>query len=191
VLAVNTPMAYRSGTVGQFLPAIDYRLVPVAGIAQGGMLHVKGPNLMSGYLRFEAPGQLIPPRSEAGEGWYETGDVVGVDADGFVSIVGRVKRFAKIAGEMISLEVVEKLALQAAAGASHAATTQADGARGEAIVLFTEDRKLTRDMLVATAGRLGVPEIAVPRKIVPVDSLPLLGTGKTDYVMLKRWAETA
>jgi acyl-[acyl-carrier-protein]-phospholipid O-acyltransferase/long-chain-fatty-acid--[acyl-carrier-protein] ligase len=92
---------------------------------------------------------------------------------------------------MISLEVVEKLALQAAPGGAHAATTQTDSARGEAIVLFTEDRSLTRDMLVAAAGRLGVPEIAVPRKIAPVDSLPLLATGKTDYVMLKRLAETA
>jgi acyl-[acyl-carrier-protein]-phospholipid O-acyltransferase/long-chain-fatty-acid--[acyl-carrier-protein] ligase len=191
VLAVNTPMAYRSGTVGQFLPAVEYRLVPVSGISAGGMLHVKGPNLMSGYYRFESPGQLIPPRSAVGVGWYETGDVVSVDAQGFVSIVGRVKRFAKVAGEMISLEAVEKIALQAAAGASHAATTQIDGTRGEAIVLFTDDRKLSRDMLVAAAGQLGVPEIAVPRKIVAVDSLPLLATGKIDHVTLKRWAETA
>lgn len=189
VLAVNTPMAYRSGTVGQLLPCVEHRLIPVPGIEKGGMLHVRGPNVMSGYYRFDAPGQLQPPSSEAGEGWYETGDVVSIDNDGFVSIVGRVKRFAKVAGEMVSLEVVEKLAAQASPAAIHGASTQADGARGEAIVLFTTDAALTRDALSASAKTLGIPEIAVPRKIQRVDALPLLGTGKTDYVSLKRMAE--
>jgi acyl-[acyl-carrier-protein]-phospholipid O-acyltransferase/long-chain-fatty-acid--[acyl-carrier-protein] ligase len=189
VLAVNTPMAYRSGTVGQLLPCIEHRLIPVPGIDKGGMLHVRGPNVMSGYYRYDAPGQLQAPSSEAGEGWYETGDVVAIDDDGFVSIVGRVKRFAKVAGEMVSLEVVEKLATQASASATHGATSQPDGARGEAIVLFTTDAALTRDALSASAKTLGIPEIAVPRKIQRVDALPLLGTGKTDHVTLKRMAE--
>jgi len=189
VLAVNTPMAYRSGTVGQLLPCIEHRLIPVPGIEKGGMLHVRGPNVMSGYYRYDNPGQLQPPSSEAGDGWYETGDVASIDDDGFVSIVGRVKRFAKVAGEMVSLEVVEKLALQASPSAMHAASTQADGARGEAIVLFTTDAALTRDALSASAKTLGIPEIAVPRKIQHVDVLPLLGTGKTDYVSLKKLAE--
>ncbi len=189
VLAVNTPMAYRSGTVGQLLPCIEHRLIPVPGIEKGGMLHVRGPNVMSGYYRYDNPGVLQAPSSEAGEGWYETGDVVSIDDDGFVSIVGRVKRFAKVAGEMVSLEVVEKLATQASAGAMHGATTQPDGARGEAIVLFTTDATLTRDALSASAKSLGIPEIAVPRKIQRVDALPLLGTGKTDHVTLKRMAE--
>ncbi|MBU0621045.1 MAG: bifunctional acyl-ACP--phospholipid O-acyltransferase/long-chain-fatty-acid--ACP ligase [Gammaproteobacteria bacterium] len=190
VLAVNTPMAYRSGTVGQFLPCIEYRLNPVPGIDKGGMLHVRGPNVMSGYYRYDNPGVLQPPSSEAGEGWYETGDVVSVDEDGFVSIVGRVKRFAKVAGEMVSLEVVEKLATQASAAAMHGATTQTDGARGEAIVLFTTDAALTREALSAAARTLGIAEIAVPRRIQKVDTLPLLGTGKTDYMTLKKMAET-
>lgn len=189
VLAVNTPMAYRSGTVGQLLPCIEYKLIPVPGIDKGGMLHVRGPNVMSGYYRFDAPGQLQPPSSDAGDGWYETGDVVAIDDDGFVSIVGRVKRFAKVAGEMVSLEVVEKLAVQASPTAMHGASTQADGARGEAIVMFTTDAALTRDALSAAAKTLGIPEIAVPRKIQRVDVLPLLGTGKTDYVSLKKMAE--
>ena len=189
VLAVNTPMAYRTGTVGQLLPSIEHKLIPVPGIDKGGMLHVRGPNVMSGYYRYDNPGQLQPPSSEAGEGWYETGDVVAIDDDGFVSIVGRVKRFAKVAGEMVSLEVVEKLAVQASPTAMHGATTQADGARGEAIVLFTTDAALTRDALSASAKALGIPEIAVPRKIQRVDALPLLGTGKTDYVALKKMAE--
>lgn len=191
VLAVNTPMAYRGGTVGQFLPAIEYQLHPVAGIARGGMLHVRGPNLMSGYYRHEAPGRLQPPSSEAGEGWYETGDVVAVDEEGFVSIVGRVKRFAKVAGEMVSLEVVEKVAVLASATGLHAATSRADGNRGEAILLFTTDRALTREALADAARRSGVAEIAVPRTIVAIEALPLLGTGKVDYVSLKKLAETA
>jgi len=189
VLAVNTPMAYRSGTVGQLLPCIEHRLIPVAGIEKGGMLHVRGPNVMSGYYRFDNPGVLQPPASEAGAGWYETGDVVSIDGDGFISIVGRVKRFAKVAGEMVSLEVVEKLATHASPSALHAASTQTDGARGEAIIIFTTDTALTREALSATAKTLGNPEIAVPRKIQYVETLPLLGTGKTDYVTLKRMAE--
>ena len=190
VLAVNTPMAFRSGTVGQFLPGLQHQLVAVPGIPTGGMLHVKGPNLMSGYLRFEKPGVLETPTSSVGEGWYETGDVVELDDDGFVKIVGRVKRFAKVAGEMVSLEAVEKLAL-AASSASHAASTQPDPTRGETILLFTTDRSLSREKLQAAARDGGWPEIAVPRRIIAVDALPLLGTGKIDYVTLKTWAEKA
>lgn len=191
VLAVNTPMAFRSGTVGQFLPGIQYQLVPIPGIAAGGMLHVKGPNLMSGYLRFENPGVLQPPTSPAGDGWYETGDVVELSDEGFVKIVGRVKRFAKVAGEMVSLEAVEKLAASTSPTAAHAASTQPDPARGETILLFSTDPALNREQLQATARSGGWPEIAVPRRIITVDALPLLGTGKIDYVSLKQWAERA
>jgi len=190
-LAMNTPMAYRTGSVGQLFPGIEARVIPVPGIDKGGMLHVRGPNVMSGYYRFEAPGVLQAPSSEAGPGWYETGDVVDIDEDGFISIVGRVKRFAKIAGEMVSLEVVEKLANTASPAAMHGASSQADGARGEALVLFTTDAALTRDALAQAARNLGIPEIAVPRRIQRVDALPLLGTGKTDYVALKKLAEAA
>lgn len=192
VLAVNTPMAYRSGTVGQLLPGIEARLLPVPGIAQGGILHVRGPNLMSGYYRFERPGVIEPPASdELGAGWYNTGDVVTLDDEGFVRIQGRVKRFAKIAGEMVSLEVVEKIAATAAPAAQHGATTQADPQRGEALVLFTSAASLSREQLLEAARRTGLPELAVPRRIVRVDSLPLLGTGKVDYLALKSMAETA
>lgn len=191
VLAVNTPMAYRTGTVGNLLPGIEHRLVPVPGIENGGILHVRGPNVMAGYLRVEKPGVLQPPQSDIGEGWYETGDVVEFDDDGFMRIVGRVKRFAKIAGEMVSLEVVEKLATATSPGLLHAASSQPDAAKGEALVLFTTDANLSRELLATKARELGIPELAVPRKILRVDALPLLGTGKTDYVTLKRMAESA
>jgi len=191
VLAVNTPMAYRTGTVGQLLPGLHSKLFPVPGIDRGGILHVSGPNIMSGYLRVEKPGVVQAPESEAGSGWYNTGDVVDVDGDGFLRIVGRVKRFAKVAGEMISLESVEKLATQASPTGQHATSTQIDEARGENVVLFTTDTALTRETLQAAARAGGFPEIAVPRKIKLVEALPLLGTGKIDYVTLKQWAETA
>jgi acyl-[acyl-carrier-protein]-phospholipid O-acyltransferase/long-chain-fatty-acid--[acyl-carrier-protein] ligase len=191
VIAVNAPMAYRTGTVGQLLPGIEHKLVPVPGIADGGILHVKGPNVMSGYYRYDKPGVLEAPKSEAGEGWYDTGDVVEIDSDGFVRIQGRVKRFAKIAGEMVSLEVVEKIAAAASPAKVHAASTQPDPARGEALVLFTTDAQLARDALQNTARSLGLPELAVPRKLVVLEALPLLGTGKTDYVTLKQMAEQA
>lgn len=186
VLAVNTPKACRFGTVGEFLPGIEYKLVPVPGIEEGGALHVKGPNVMSGYYRFENPGVLEPTMSDEGYGWYATGDVVKVE-DGFVSIVDRVKRFAKIGGEMVSLSVVEKIA-ERAAGGMHAVTTAADAAKGEALVLFTTNPDLKREALSAAAKDMGASELAVPRKIVVVDALPLLGTGKTDYVALKKMA---
>lgn len=191
VLSVNTPMAYRTGTVGHLLPGIESKLEPVPGIEGGGLLHVRGPNVMSGYLRFEKPGELEPPSSSMGDGWYGTGDIVSFDEDGFLKIVGRVKRFAKVAGEMVSLEVVEKMAAMASPSAAHAASTQADPQRGETIVLFTTDATLTRDSLQTVARDNGWPEIAVPRKIQRVDALPLLGTGKLDYVTLKTWAESA
>ena len=188
VLAVNTPMAYRPGTVGQFLPGIEYQLVPVAGIHQGGQLHVRAANMMSGYLRVEAPGKIEPPRSSLGEGWYDTGDIISVDEDGFVHIEGRVKRFAKIAGEMISLESVERIAQAASPEMQHAASSRADEVRGEALVLFTLDPELSRERLLAAAQSLGLPEIAVPRVIRRVDELPLLPTGKVDYLRLKTLA---
>lgn len=193
VIAVNTPMAYRSGSVGQLLPGLQAQLVSVPGIENGGLLHVKGPNLMSGYYRYNQPGVLEPPASELGEGWYSTGDIVEIDADGFLHIRGRVKRFAKIAGEMISLEVVEKIAQTATSAATptpmHAATTRTDPQRGEAIVLYTTDATLTREALLAAAREAGAPELAVPREIRAIDALPLLGTGKIDHVTLKTWAE--
>jgi acyl-[acyl-carrier-protein]-phospholipid O-acyltransferase/long-chain-fatty-acid--[acyl-carrier-protein] ligase len=191
VLAVNTPMAYRTGTVGQFLPGIEHRLVEVPGIDKGGLLHVRGPNVMAGYLKHDQPGVLQAPASDVGDGWYETGDIVELDDDGFIRIVGRVKRFAKVAGEMVSLESVEKLATAASPDKPHAASSQSDPAKGEALVLFSTDPALVREALQFKARELGYPELAVPRKIVFLDALPLLGTGKIDHVTLKRMAESA
>ena len=187
VLAVNTPMAYRRGTVGQFLPGIEWRLESVPGIDQGGILHVRGPNVMAGYLRASAPGVLEPTRSELGEGWYNTGDIVELDDDGFVTICGRLKRFAKIAGEMISLELVERLATLACPEGQHAASSRPDESKGEALVLFSTVA-LSNELLARTAREQGMPALAVPRDLRQLEALPLLGTGKTDYVTLKQLA---
>ncbi|HEY6093808.1 MAG TPA: bifunctional acyl-ACP--phospholipid O-acyltransferase/long-chain-fatty-acid--ACP ligase [Gallionellaceae bacterium] len=191
VLAVNTPMAYRTGTVGPLLPGMEHRLTSVPGIEHGGVLHVRGPNVMSGYYLFDNPGVLKPPASDMGDGWYSTGDVVEIDEDGFVQIRGRVKRFAKVAGEMVSLEVVEQIANRASPAGQHAASTQSDAQRGENVVLFTTDEALTRDALKTAAQATGSPELAIARKIIHLKELPLLGTGKTDYVSLKNMAESA
>lgn len=190
VLSVNTPMAYKAGTVGVLLPGIEAKLEAVPQITDGGLLHVRGPNLMLGYYLFDRPGVLLPPSSSAGDGWYATGDIVAIDANGFLAIKGRVKRFAKVAGEMVSLEVVEAIANSAAPGFMHASSTQADPQRGESIVLFTTAPELARDALQRVARELGHAELAVPRSIVHLKQLPLLGTGKIDYVQLKQLAET-
>lgn len=189
VLSVNRPDNNRPGTVGPLLPGIEARVLPVEGIARGGELHVRGRNLLSGYYLPEKPGVLTPPWSSLGEGWYNLGDVVEIDADGYLTILGRLKRFAKVAGEMISLEVVEGLARAASPEAMHAATCVPDPERGEIIVLFTTDAALTRERLAQAARARQLPEIALPRRIRVVDSLPVLGTGKINYLLLKTWAE--
>ena len=187
VVAVNVPMACRIGSVGKFVPGLEYRIEPVPGIDTGGVLSVRGPNVMKGYLLYANPGVI--DSSSLRDGWYDTGDIVVIDDEDFVYIRGRVKRFAKIAGEMVSLEVVEQIAAKAAPGFAHAASTRPDAAKGEAIVLFTTSPSLTRDRLTAVAKTMGASELAVPRAIVCLAEIPLLGTGKTDYVRLKTLAE--
>lgn len=184
VLAVNTPVANRHGSVGTLIPALEAKLELVPGIEDGALLWVRGPNLMLGYYVHENPGIIQP----CVDGWHNTGDIVSIDADGFVFIKGRIKRFAKIAGEMVSLETVESVASHASPQHLHASSTQTDAQRGENIVLFTTDPTLNREMLLASAKALGIGELAIARKIVVVETLPLLGTGKTDYVTLNKMA---
>jgi acyl-[acyl-carrier-protein]-phospholipid O-acyltransferase/long-chain-fatty-acid--[acyl-carrier-protein] ligase len=176
-IAVNTPMHFKAGTVGRLLPGIDYQVEPVPGVAASGRLSVSGPNVMLGYLRADAPGVLQPPPG----GWYDTGDIVDIDADGFVTIKGRMKRFAKIAGEMVPLGAVEELVAKAFPKAASAVVALPDAKKGERLVLLTT-AAVERSALATAARESGLPELFVPRTIVRVPAIPLLGSGKIDYV---------
>jgi acyl-[acyl-carrier-protein]-phospholipid O-acyltransferase/long-chain-fatty-acid--[acyl-carrier-protein] ligase len=186
-LTMNTPMHNRPGAVGRLLPGITYRLEPMPGIEEGGKLMVAGPNVMAGYLRIEKPGVLDPPK----DGWYDTGDIVSIDEEGYVHIQGRAKRFAKVGGEMISLAAVENIVSELWPGHTHAVVNLPDARKGERLVLVTDFQDAQRDALMAYARSNGISEISIPRSIVKVARVPLLGSGKMDYVGIKALAEEA
>ena len=177
VLAMNTPIANKAGTVGRLSPLMRARLEPVAGIAEGGRLFVAGPNVMLGYCRPENPGALEAPA----EGWHDTGDIVTIDTHGYIAIKGRAKRFAKIGGEMVSLAAVETLAAEAFPGATLAVVSLPDTRKGERLVLMTTDPAVERDTLSRRARARGAAELMVPADVLLIESLPLLGSGKPDY----------
>jgi acyl-[acyl-carrier-protein]-phospholipid O-acyltransferase / long-chain-fatty-acid--[acyl-carrier-protein] ligase len=178
VLAINTPLANKSGTVGRMAPLMEARLEPVPGIMEGGRLYVRGPNVMLGYMRAENPGVLEAPP----EGWHDTGDIVAIDAQGYISIKGRAKRFAKIAGEMVSLSAVEALSAELWPSLITVVVAVPEARKGEKLVLLTTDAACTRDAFQKHAKAKGVSELNVPSEILVVDKIPLLGSGKPDYV---------
>jgi acyl-[acyl-carrier-protein]-phospholipid O-acyltransferase/long-chain-fatty-acid--[acyl-carrier-protein] ligase len=179
ITSVNTPMYYKAGTVGRFMPSMEYKLEPIPGINEAGQLHVKGPNIMQGYYLADKPGKLVPPKSIYGKGWYNTGDIVHVDDEGYISIRGRSKRFAKVSGEMVSLTAIEQLAANAWPNALHAATSIPDAKKGELVILLTTQKDATTQALAAASP--GVAAISLPKKILVVDQIPMLATGKINY----------
>ena len=184
VIAVNAPEHNKHGTVGQFLPGIEWRLEAVPGIEGGQKLYVRGPNVMRGYLDPTKPFgiDLLP------QGWHDTGDVIDVDEDGYITILGRVKRFAKVGGEMVSLNAVESYAQHVWSDNLHAAVALPDSRKGERIILFTDKQDATAEDLQAWCKANGASELAIPKRIVPIPEIPVLGSGKTDYVALQRLA---
>ncbi len=178
VLAINTPLANKSGTVGRLAPLMEARLDPVSGITDGGRLYVRGPNVMLGYMRAENPGVLEPPH----EGWHDTGDIVAIDAQGFITIKGRAKRFAKIGGEMVSLSAVEAMSAELWPSLITLVVSVPDARKGEKLVLMTTDPACTREAFAKYARQKGASDLSVPGEVLVVDRIPLLGSGKPDYV---------
>ncbi|MCB9978140.1 MAG: acyl-[ACP]--phospholipid O-acyltransferase [Rhodospirillales bacterium] len=187
VIAVNSAMHRRDGTVGRFLSGMEYRLEAVQGVEDGGRLFVRGPNVMLGYYKAERPGVIQPPE----EGWHDTGDIVSVDSDGFVKILGRAKRFAKIAGEMVSLAQVESLADALWPESQNAVVALPDPRKGERLILVTTNVDAAREDLSAYIAKVGVTALCVPAAILCVPKMPVLGSGKLDYPAITGLAKAA
>ena len=185
-LALNSPMHARGGTVGRLLPGIEYRLEDVPGVDEGGRLYVRGPNVMLGYLKANNPGVLQPPE----EGWYDTGDIVSIDEEGYIKILGRAKRFAKIAGEMVSLTSVEVMVKSVYPDYDHAVAATPDKRKGEQLVLVSTNEEAVKADLSKYASEKGISELSVPKTILYIDKIPVLGSGKTDYAALQKFVES-
>jgi acyl-[acyl-carrier-protein]-phospholipid O-acyltransferase/long-chain-fatty-acid--[acyl-carrier-protein] ligase len=177
VAAVNTAIHNRDGTVGRLLPGMKMRIEPVEGIAEGGRMFLSGPNVMMGYMSADRPGEIQPLPS----GWQDTGDIVRVDREGFITITGRAARFAKIAGEMVPLGAIEMLVQSLWPEESHAVVSVPHAKRGERIVLVTTAAAADPESLRRLGKQAGLAELAVPGDIVKVAEIPVLGSGKTDY----------
>jgi acyl-[acyl-carrier-protein]-phospholipid O-acyltransferase / long-chain-fatty-acid--[acyl-carrier-protein] ligase len=185
VVAVNRPRASRAGTVGTLLPGMEARLEPVAGVGQGGRLYLRGPNVMLGYLT--ADGVITAPP----EGWFDTGDLATLSADGFLTIVGRLKRFARIGAEFISLEAVEAHARALWPNARHAALVTRAARGGEEIVLVTDQPDASPEALRAWVKAHGLRAIEAPRRVLASVTVPTLAMGKIDYEAARSLAEPA
>jgi acyl-[acyl-carrier-protein]-phospholipid O-acyltransferase/long-chain-fatty-acid--[acyl-carrier-protein] ligase len=176
VVGVNKRGRNKPGSIGLALARTKTSLAPVEGIEEGGRLIVKGPNIMKGYINTD--GSIVPP-PETG---YDTGDIVTIDDDGFITIIGRARRFAKIGGEMVSLAYVEEAVQEVWPDEPHAAVSvSGDDTKGESIVLLTERKNADREELRAALVKNGMAEISIPKRVIVVDVLPRIGVGKVDY----------
>lgn len=180
VLCINSLIEPRVGSVGRFMPGINWRLETMEGVTEGGRLFVRGPNIMRGYLNLDANAQF-----QSQGGWYDTGDIVRVDEDGYVYVLGRLKRFAKISGEMVSLTAVE----DALGGAfpefgmrcQVAIVAVPDEDKGERLVAATNEARLQFDQIRAVLKAKGFSNLCVPREVRFVKEIPKLGTGKVNH----------
>jgi acyl-[acyl-carrier-protein]-phospholipid O-acyltransferase/long-chain-fatty-acid--[acyl-carrier-protein] ligase len=184
-LALNTPMFNKFGTVGRILPGMEARLEKVEGVEEGGRLYVRGPNVMLGYLQADNPGVLERPV----EGWHDTGDIVAIDEQGFLTIKGRARRFAKVGGEMISLAALEALASELWPNALSAVVAVPDPRRGERLILLTQQKGATRGDFQSFAKAKHASELMIPSEVWVLDKLPVLATGKADMVAVGKLVE--
>ncbi len=186
VVTGNNSVFNRFGSIGKLLPAVEYRIEPVPGIEKGGELWVKGPNIMLGYYLPDNPGVLVPPEN----GWYKTGDVVEIDEIGFVYIRDRIKRFAKIGGEMVSLTAVLDMVVNAygwmGSDFEYGVVAIPHESKGEQIVLVTTNKQVEQSVLHEYVKNNGLSELFLPRLIMYRDSIPTFATGKTDNITLKK-----
>ena len=184
-LALNTPMFNRFGTVGRILPGMEARLEKVEGVEEGGRLYVRGPNVMLGYLKVDNPGVLERPP----EGWHDTGDIVTIDEQGFITIKGRARRFAKVGGEMVSLAAVEALASDLWPNALSAVVAVPDPRKGERLILLTQQKDATRSDFQSFARAKHASDLMIPAEVWVLDKLPVLGTGKVDMMAVGKLVE--
>ena len=183
VMALNTPMFNKFGTVGRLLPGMTEKLEKVEGVDEGGRLYVSGPNVMLGYLRADQPGVLEPPH----DGWHDTGDIVAIDKEGFIAIKGRAKRFAKIGGEMVSLAAVEMLAAELWPDNITAVTAIPDARKGERLIMVTDKHGAIRSDFMAYARSKHASELMFPAEVIVLDKLPMLGSGKVDNLAVAKF----
>ncbi len=120
------------------------------------------------------------------DGWHDTGDIVTIDDQGFIAIKGRAKRFAKIAGEMVSLAAVEVLAGECWPGQLSAVASLPDAKKGERLILVTEAKGATRAAFQSFAKSKGASELMLPAEVLVVDAVPVLGSGKLDFVGVQK-----
>jgi acyl-[acyl-carrier-protein]-phospholipid O-acyltransferase/long-chain-fatty-acid--[acyl-carrier-protein] ligase len=180
VICLNSLVEPRVGSVGKFMPGMEWKLEPMDGVPDGGRLLVRGPNVMRGYLNPEAHAKF-----HALGGWYDTGDIVKVDDEGFAYVLGRLKRFAKISGEMISLTAVE----DALAGAfpqfglrcQVAVVAVPDEEKGERLIAAANEPRLELADLRNVIKSKGFSNLCVPRELRIVKEIPKLGTGKVNH----------
>jgi acyl-[acyl-carrier-protein]-phospholipid O-acyltransferase/long-chain-fatty-acid--[acyl-carrier-protein] ligase len=183
VMALNTPMFNKFGSVGRLLPGIEPKLEKVEGVEEGGRLYIRGPNVMLGYLRADNPGVLEPPP----EGWHDTGDIVAIDEQGFVTIKGRAKRFAKVGGEMVSLAAVEMLAGELWPNNVTAVAAVPDARKGERLIMVTDRHGATRSEFMTYARSKHASELMLPAEVVVLDKMPMLGSGKVDQLAIEKF----
>lgn len=192
IISANKPNDSKQGSIGKIISSMDYKIVDpdtLVDTERGnrGKLLVAGPSVFDGYLKFDGESPFI---NLAGQQWYDTKDLVVEDYDGFITFLGRLKRFIKVGGEMISLPAIEEVFNYLNQDEQKTVAVDAvDSSRSQIIVLFTTDKGITREQGNVIIKQSGLSALHNIRKIHYLDEIPLLGTGKINYVELRSLVE--